>query len=164
MIIVIRKKNGFTLVELLATLVILGIVLTLVIVSVNANFDNAKKKTQDVFIKTIEDALSIYLDSDAKNLTYTQSVRTIKKSHGNATLYKASQNLTFKNVINSSFSPITTADLVNPANEKVKCNENAKIEIYRDSDYIYYYKVAKSAFNCLVVESGDSQDITNLPD
>ena len=155
-----NKKNGFTLVELLATLVILGIVLSITIVTVNGGFRSAKDKTEDVFVKTIEDALNIYIDSDAKRLNYNNEVGCIKKTHGSVKIYKASGSLSFNNVINSDYSPITASDLVNPANEGVSCNSMAPIEIYRDNDYVYYYKVAKNSFNCLLNSDGY---ITNLP-
>ena len=162
MIVLIRKKNGFTLVELLATLVILGIVMTITIITVSNSYGDAKTKTENVFIKTIEDALSIYLDSNAKELNYSTAVGDIRKSHGTVKLYKAG-NLTFQNVISSNYSPITASDLVNPANEKV-CTVGALVEIYKDEDYVYYYAVKKSNLGCLNNTSGeDGSYITNLP-
>ena len=59
------NKKGFTLVELLATLVIIGIVVGFTIVGINYNINNTKKKTEDIFIGTIKDAIKVYLDSDA---------------------------------------------------------------------------------------------------
>ena len=168
------NKKGFTLVELLATLVILGIVVGITIVSVTSSFRNAKDKTEDVFVNTLEDALDMYLDSDANRLKFSNNeFCTISKKSGDVRVYKSTDYISFKNIItsrndatndeekriNSSYSPLAEQDLVNPANEEVACNSNVSVEIYRDDDYVYYYKVSKDDFGCL--KNGGY--ITNLP-
>ncbi len=159
-----KKKNGFTLVELLATLVVLGIVITITVITVSGSFSNAKNKTEDVFIKTIDDAMSIYLDSDARQLSYsTTAAKTINKTHGSVKVYKATANISFGEVIESAYRPITADDLTNPATEK-KCKTNVKIiEIYRDDDYVYYYRIAKDNLSKLDCLLNTSSDIRNLP-
>lgn len=156
------NKKGFTLVELLATLVILGIVIGITILGVNSSFRNAKDKTENVFVGTLEDALDIYLDSDARKLSFsTTKTCTLNKTHGKVNVYKSDNDipLTFDDIINSSYSPLVEQDLVNPANEEVKCNSNVVVNIYRDDDYVYYYKVSRDDFGCL--KNGGY--ITNLP-
>lgn len=154
-----RKKNGFTLVELLATIIILGIVVGLTVVGTNGAFRNAKARTEDVFVKTLEDALDIYVDSDAKRLKFPdeneEPICTINKTHKKGVkVYKAKDNVTFANVINSDYSPLVESEVVNPANEETKCSLGAAVSIYRDEDFVYYYKVAKSGFNCLLNTDG----------
>lgn len=155
------NRRGFTLIELLSTLVILGVIVAIAIVGLNINFGNTKNKTEEVFIKTLEDALEIYVDSDGKNLTFGSSICTFEKTHGSVNLYKARNTVTFNDIINSSYSPLTEEDLVNPANEKIDCSnsDDILVSIYRDDDYIYYYKVEASEFGCLKT----TDDITNLP-
>ena len=153
------NRKGFTLVELLATLIILGIVIGITIVGVNGGFRNAKDKTEEVFIKTLTNALDIYLDSgDAKELEYSP-ICTISKKLGTAQVYKAT--VSFKNVIDSEYAPLVEKDLVNPANLDVSCNASSSIpvDVYYDSDRVYYYRVAKSDFGCLKTTGY----ITNLP-
>jgi hypothetical protein len=116
------------------------------------------------FVKTIEDALNMYLDTDAKNIKHwtTSPVCTINKTHGARKVYKATDNLTFQDVIDSTYHPITINELVNPANkdnDKYQCVSTGVLNIYRDEDYVYYYKIAKSSFECL----NSTGDITNLP-
>ena len=154
------NKKGFTLVELLATLVILAIVMGIVLASGIFNLENAKGKTEDVFIDSIKDAMKIYLDSDAKKLSYNEEVCSIDKTHKlGVKIYKAN-DITFDDVINSTYKPMTVSDLVNPNNEDVTCNVYAKVSVYRDEDYVYYYKIEKDDFDCLK----SSGVISNLPE
>ena len=57
------NKKGFTLVELIASLVILGVILSITIVGASNIFSSAKNKTEDVFVDTIRDAMDMYLTS-----------------------------------------------------------------------------------------------------
>ena len=153
-----NKKNGFTLVELLATLVILGIVISITLVAVNSSYQKTRNNTEKVFVKTLEDALAIYIDSsDAKSLEFD-------KDHPICSgIYKTTSDLTFEDVINSEYSPLTEADLVNPANkdkDNYQCHSDAHLDIYRDSNYVYYYKISKRALGCL----NETGNITNLPE
>jgi prepilin-type N-terminal cleavage/methylation domain-containing protein len=154
------NNKGFTLIELLATIIILGIIVGITVTITNTNMGNAKEKAEEVFIDTLDDALKIYTDSDAKKLRFgTSPVCTLEKSHGNVKVYKSSTNVTFNDVINSEYKPLDVSDIKNPNNEDVQCNINAAVNIYRDDDYIYYYKVEKASFNCLKTTG----KITNLP-
>ena len=156
------NKKGFTLVELLATLVILGIVTSLTIIGLNINTNNTKKKTEEIFIGTIKDAIKMYLDSDARKLDYDREVCTISKAlNDNVKVYKTSSSVTLDTIINSKYSPLLNEDLVNPNNE-ANCNINASVDIYRDEDYVYYYKMKKGNLDCLTIDLDGY--ITNLPE
>lgn len=166
------NRRGFTLVELLATLVILGIVTSIVVIGINGGFNNAKDKTEDVFVKTVKDAMDIYLDSDAKKLNFSKTaVCTLSKTHGKSNVYKGGiivgydddgipivRSVILNDVINSEFHPITEDDLVNPVNGS-KCNKNTVVNIYRDDDYVYYYEI-DSDMGCLV----NTKSISILPE
>lgn len=157
----IKNRKGFTLIELLATIVVLSIVVGLSVVGVNYAIQNAKNKTEDIFVKSISDALEIYIDTDAKKLNFSSSaICTVNKTHAKGVkVYKSTNALTFNNVVDSTYVPLVRSELVNPANKDVECNLNNPIEIYRDEDFVYYYKMQKNGFNCLK-ESGV---ISNLP-
>ena len=58
------KKNGFTIVELLAVLIVLGIIVGITISTVNSSSDNAKKKSEEVFISSLKSAIETYLETD----------------------------------------------------------------------------------------------------
>lgn len=165
------NRKGFTLVELIATIVVLGIVMSIVLVSVNVGFGEAKDKTEDVFVDTIKDAMKMYLDGDKKDssgnaLSFSKCTNLITKSRGTGegseyevNVYKAETK--FDAVIKSKYEPITQNDLVNPAN-KVKCAiaSDIDINIYRDEDFVYYYSIDKNSFECLT----QSGKISNLPE
>lgn len=162
------NRKGFTLVELIATIVVLAMVMGIALVSVLTFFGDAKEKSEEVFVDTIRDAMNVYLGSDAKKLTFTQDTKSgtncqIIKTYGPVNVYKATIN--FNAVINSEFKPITKEELVNPANEDVTCTSPSSVQIYRDDDYVYYYSINKSSFGCLKNTSGEySSVITNLPE
>ena len=154
------NKKGFTLVELLATLVILGIVAGITVISLSSIFGSTKDKTEDVFVETLKDSLEMYLDSrDAKRLLFSEdSVCEINKSFAKVKVYKA--EVTFDDIINSEYKPLTYSDLVNPANEEVSCNSSSSVNIYRDENYVYYYSMNKADFDCLK----NTGVISNLPE
>ena len=160
------NKRGFTLIELLATLVVLAIIAGIVLISTTTGLGNAKEKSEDVFVKTIKDALDIYLDSDARKLSYDFVCSPgMSKSHAvdNVNVYKTS--VPFTAIINSTYSPISVSDMHNPANkgkDNYQCTnlDNVYVNIYRDDYNVYYYAVSKSAFNCL---NGTGM-VTNLPE
>ena len=160
------NRKGFTLVELLATLVVLGIVVGITVATITGVFKGTKEKTEEVFIGTIKDALDMYISSDARKLNYGSTVKCeLSKTHGKVNLYEATDSVTFEDVIDSTYSPITRADLHNPANkdkdtyECFKDGNYGTLKVYRDDDYVYYYKISKSVFGCL----NSTGDITNLP-
>ena len=67
-----RKKlenKGFTLVELLAVIIILCITVTIVIVQVDKNINDVNKFGNDVQIKTIENTALLYTEEYRSNLT-----------------------------------------------------------------------------------------------
>ena len=154
------NRKGFTLVELLAVLIILGIIVTIAVFGISKAFSSAKEKSEDAFIGTIKDAMDAYLASDAKNLTFSlECTNTLSKSFGNRKVYKVTT--TFDKIINSEYKPITQKDLVNPTNKEIRCNiaSDISVNIYKDEDFVYYYSVDKDEFGCLT----KSGIITNLP-
>ena len=57
-----RKKNGFTLVELLSTIVILGIIFSIAIYLVVKNINDAKNNTELITYNNIKNAAKVYTD------------------------------------------------------------------------------------------------------
>lgn len=162
------NKKGFTLVELLAVIVVLGIITGITVISVNSFYGKTKEKTEDVFISTITDALDMYLTYDATKLNYTSCSNKLNKSNGK-TVSVEYVDIDMSTIVNSSYHPLTESDLVNPANKEVDCYSNLsniKIRIYRDSDYVYYYSLnnySESQYNFQCLIKNENNIITNLP-
>lgn len=158
------NKKGFTLVELLATLIVLGLVVGLVVTGLSLDVKKTKEKAEQVFVETIEDALEMYIDSDAKNLTFSQSpICSVNKSlKTDVNIYIVNRSVSLRDVIQSKYSPLNVKDFVNPNNEKVECYLDSEVYIFRDEDYVYYYNVLKDDINCLTLDLDGA--ITNLPE
>ena len=161
------NRRGFTLIELLATLAVLGIITGIVLVSSTSLFKDKKSDTEDVFVDTLKDAIKIYIDELGGVELNGDPVCTIEKSiHPNGVgigIYEVKnevKKITFEDITNSKYKPLTKGDMINPAN-KVKCNIDAEIHIYADSDFAYYYKFTGSELGCLSKTTGV---ISNLPD
>ena len=155
------NRRGFTLIELLATLVVLGIITGIVLVSSTSLFKDKTSDTEDVFVDTLKDAIKIYIDELGGVDLNGCPVCTIKKSiHPNEVGIYEVKIITFEDITNSKYKPLTEKDMINPANN-VKCNiDDAKIHIYADSDFVYYYKFTGSDLKCLSKNTGV---ISNLP-
>lgn len=63
------KKNGFTLVELLATIIILCVTITIVIVQVDKNIKDVNDFENEMQIEAIESAAIIYAEDYRNNLS-----------------------------------------------------------------------------------------------
>lgn len=157
------NRRGFTLIELLATLAVLGIITGIVLVSSTSLFKDKKSDTEDVFVDTLKDAIKIYIDG-LGGVEFGKLECTIEKSiHPNGVgvgIYEV-ETITFRNITNSKYKPLTEKDMINPANKDKECNIDAEIHIYADSDFVYYYKFTGSDLKCLSKNTGV---ISNLPE
>ena len=63
------NKKGFTLVELLAVLVILVVIMTIAIPSVTSSIERSKHKQKNAKIELIESAAELYIDRYINSIT-----------------------------------------------------------------------------------------------
>lgn len=70
-----KKINGFTLVELLAVIIILCITVTIVVVKVDKNIKDANEFGNEIQIENIESAALIYADEYTSSLSNLQNIK-----------------------------------------------------------------------------------------
>ena len=109
-----RRKNGFTLVELLSTVVILGVVLSVTVYIVMKNINKAKDNAESITYNNIKDISKIYTDEVA-------SYWNIKDNY--------------------EYSCVSLGDMIeigyfdeDTINENDKLSKEAKIKVVRDKD------------------------------
>ena len=126
------NNKGFTLVELLATIVILGIVMGIATYGVISAIDSSKKKSEEIFVSKFASAIESYLALNGDKLG--------EKDGGEGS---SNQNLIELN----SFKLSDLADkdfidkdkFINPRNKKNCYIADAEIMAFRDEQYVYYY-------------------------
>ncbi len=151
-----RKMNnkGFTLIELIVTILILAVIMT-VTISASINLYNAsKEKSENSFIKELTVAIEDYITLDGLSLNYTPAGTKNKCGiKGNATtcstvsFYKATNSPAFDIIADA----VLNEKMINPATE-VECNSsNLSVEIYRDEEYVYCFIAKKkgSGTSCI---------------
>lgn len=177
-------NKGFTLIEMLAVVLILSIIMGIATNGVISYINTSKIKSEKIFV----DKIANYIDSYIA--LYGSSMNTI----GNEYTFKKRKKLTKNNdeleCIDSNSYDVTAIelnsfsldkitegnnnegyanlveknDLVNPANKK-KCfdeTNNPYVRVFRDSDYVYYYYVDLSNNVCEIHE--ENKIINNIPD
>ena len=168
-------NKGFTLVELLATVVVLGLVMGITAHSVLGVIEKSKDKSEKIFVDKLENSIDAYIsDARTKNeLKIDSSSSAIE--YQKCKLYNddgtcindGSYKSTAYTMESFPLSKISDSHLIqnkyiiNPKNKK-RCElENVKVDLYRDSDMVYYYYADLSNLNCDV--SKKYEIITNMP-
>ena len=173
------NNKGFTLVEMLAVVVILGIILGIATTSVLSAIETSKEESEKVFVDKIETAVESYINLKGMGM--------VRKSGGS--IYSFDKCKKFKDdkadseecaedaTIGSSAFELEGFDLeeitkdfvdedgmVNPRN-KEKCLKNSGnpvVRVFKDKDMVYYYYVDLSSLDCDIAP--ENQIITNIPE
>ena len=147
------NRKGFTLIELLAVLVVLGIVLVISIPSITDAYKNSKIKSEEAFVQRLTQTIDSYVKLNSDEIKFTETGTGTKNENGSKyTINYQKGTITVSNIIDSGNSGILTQkDFINPGNKEKTC-EDAQIEVYKDSDFVYCYKVAKDSLGCLTDE------------
>ena len=145
------NRKGFTLIELLAVIVILGIILTFAVPSITNIYKESKLKTEGMFLNELSKSIDSYVTLNSDKIAFNEK-KTATKTENNqslsVTVYEG--KISIKDLID---------DRINPGNKDATCDKDNKIvEVYRDSDYVYCYKVNKNKLNCLTDEYKNSLD------
>lgn len=163
------NNKGFTLVEMLAVVVVLAIVMGIATNSVISYIDTSKKKSEKIFVDKIDNAIEGYIDLYKGSIvSSTESLLienvTFQKCRGNSSNSNCKPSIVnevgtfeFKKVLEAGF--LDSSSLINPKNKK-KCNfDNNKVRVFRDSEFVYYYYFDTSSLGCDI----ENKVITNIP-
>lgn len=156
------NKKGFTMIELLAVIVVLGIVLIITFPNISDIFKGSKLKSEEAFMDRISQSIDSYVTLNSSNITFDKQAGTFEKFLGTekqtVTVDVYKETITMQDIIDEGI--ITQNDYKNPGNENEKCNENAEIEVYRDSDYVYCHKIKKDSLECLTQDYIDKNKVS----
>lgn len=158
------NRKGFTLIELIAVIVILSIILIVAVPNLIETYKQSKLKSEGMFVKQLTKSIESYVSLYGSEMSFTEESGTYYKQktikakescqvdRNEVKVYKS--ETTIQDIIDSNI--IEESEYRNPGNKDTKCNPDAKIEIYRDSDYVYCFKIKKDAMECLTQEYKNS--------
>ena len=182
----IMDNKGFTLVELLATVVILGLVMGIGAFGISNTINNSKKKSETIFIDKLNGFIMEYIEySNLSNSPLTEigggEVFSFEKCYldsekcyddennqyidGGYYVTNARQLESIKINDLKSSGLFDKEALINPAN-KLDCftGINPEIKVFKDDDSVYYYYLNLENGNNTCEVSDDNLIISNLPD
>ena len=143
------NRRGFTLIELLAVIVVLGLVLIIAIPSVTDAYKNSKIKSEEVFVDRLSEAIDSYVKLN--EIKFSSSGTGTKQENGEPypiTYQKGT--ITISDIIEDGI--LTEKDFINAGNKEKTCDTDAEVEVYKDSDFVYCYKMHKDSLECLTNE------------
>ena len=149
------NRKGLTLIELLAVIVVLGLVLLISVPIISDAYTKSKIKSEEVFVDRLTQAIDSYVKLNSDTMSF--SCKSDNKCVGRKTVNeKDTYNITYQMgtiTINDIIKDgiLTQKDFVNAGNNNkdVKCNNDAEVEVYKDSDFVYCYKMEIDSLNCL---------------
>ena len=139
------NKKGFTLVEVLAVISIIGVLLAVVIpVSINA-YESSKTKTEAVFVERLNRLIDDYIALNATDFNLnTMSFNIVRKCNlstdtdcQEVKAYRVSDIVTFNSIIEAGL--FDENDFINPKTGK-HCDINTQIEVFQDEDKVNYFR------------------------
>ena len=144
------NKKGFTLIELIAVIVILSIILVFVVPNLLDTYKRSKLKTEKAFVDQLSKGIESYITLYSNEMSFSKvdgnfvkeitDNRSDKPSY-DVDVYKA--DITVKDIIDKNI--IESSEYINPGNRgdnTKKCKpETDTITVYRDSDFVYCFKM-----------------------
>ncbi len=145
------NRKGFTLIELLAVIVVLGLVLVVTIPSITSAYKNSKIKSEEVFVDRLTQAIDSYVKLNSDTMSFScKSDRCEGRKTENGKEYDITYQkgvITINDIIKDGI--LTQKDFVNAGNKETSCDTSAEVEVYKDSDFVYCYKMKKDSLKCL---------------
>lgn len=115
-------KNGFTLVELLAILVLLGVIILVSVPNIIETNKNSRQQNYEQYTNNIENAAEIYVE------THTDKYQALKTTYNTSVTIKSEDLVAAGFIQGTLTNPKTDVQLINEAScVKVK-NENGTLK------------------------------------
>lgn len=150
------NKKGFTLIELIAVIVILSIILVFVVPNLLDTYKRSKLKTEKAFVDQLSKGIESYITLYNADLNFVADGKATKivekkdkdnkivRDEYSVDIYKVQNSLkeegiTIKDIIDKNI--IEASEYRNPGNREATCSQDAIIYIYRDSDFVYCFKM-----------------------
>ena len=144
------NRKGFTLIELLAVIVVLGLVLLISVPIISDAYTKSKIKSEEVFVDRLTQAIDSYVKLNSDTISFNENgtgTKTVNEKDTYNITYQMG-TITINDIINDGI--LTQKDFVNAGNKDVACKpEIAEVEVYKDSDFVYCYKMKTDSLNCL---------------
>ena len=157
------NRKGFTLVEVLAVVIIISIVLMIAGPSLIDLYKNSKLKSEALFTERLSKSIDSYIKLYSSEIIFDSNSNkeaTKNGQEGVVTVYRGT--ITIEKIIDKKL--ILTDDFINPGNKEIECNKNGVIEVYKDSDFVYCHKIKKDSLSCLTQEYKESLDTEYVVD
>ena len=154
------NNKGFTLVELLATIVLISVVMGIATYSVINVINASKEKSEKIFVDKLGTSIQSYISAQGSKMNIKKSFATkiIKcrfdtnpcddKYKTEVSLYEL-ETITLSQITEDGYKTIDKEKIVNPKT-KENCllnGKNPQIRVFRDSDRVYYYYMSLSSDN-----------------
>ncbi len=169
------NNKGYTLVELLATVVILGIVMSIAAYGVIGAINKSKARSEKIFVDSLEKEINTYISKNRFKFNTGSNIGSFNKCHrsyedsGNCyndeeykvDIYEIEDDFSLDLLANEEY--IKGGKIINPKN-KLDClsgNTFPQILLFKDDESVYYYYVDLDDLSCDI--SDDNRIISNIP-
>ena len=129
------NRKGFTLVELLGVIVILAVILIIAAPNLLKIYKNSKLKSEEIFVQRISESIDSYIKLYGDEIEFNDA---------------GFAKITMDEIIKSKI--ISEDDYINPGNKGTECYKDGGIEVYKNTNYVYCYKMEKRSLECLTDE------------
>ena len=137
------NKKGFTLIELIAVIVIIALLFMFVVPNFSKYLEASRQKSEEIFYGEIEDTINNYVSLYKSELELDTSV--VKKISKEDSLLGTSYDvkvyrykyLSFGNIIDKGI--LNEGEFVNPNGNIKYDKDSSTFTVYRDSDYVYCF-------------------------
>ena len=112
-------------------------------------YTKSKIKSEEVFVDRLTQAIDSYVKLNSDTINFNKSGKgrkTVNETDTYEVTYQMG-TIDIQKIIDDGI--LTQKDFVNAGNKDATCNTAAEVEVYKDSDFVYCYKVKKNSLNCL---------------